>query len=303
MGDSPLVSILINNYNYESFLADAIDSALAQSYRNVEVVVVDDGSTDSSREVIEGYGDRIIPILKQNGGQGSAFNAGFAASRGDIICLLDADDYFSSDKAEKIVAAWAQSPDASWLFHALEDVDRQGQRLREASPLGAGSFDFRLAMQTGAKLPVLPATSGLCFRREVLSQALPMPERLHDEFLRLAVILLAPGILCPDVLAVHRIHGFNLFEGQNNTAATRSKNNIRAAYHLHQRFPQAKAFANRLFAHAFGQLLAQWGIGRTLQIAETKQYIQSYWTVDVWIASIARTLYNYGKAMKMSRST
>lgn len=306
MGDSPLVSILINNYNYETFLVDAIESALAQSYQNIEVIVVDDGSTDASAEVIKGYGDRIIPVLKQNGGQGSAFNAGLLASHGDIICLLDADDYFIANKVEKVVAAWAKDPNAGWLFHTLQDVDQQGQHLKDGAPLSAGSFDFRSAMQAGGKLPILPATSGLCFRRDVLSQALPMPERLHDEYLRLATIFLAPGILCPDSLAVHRIHGGNMFEGraegQNNTAAIRSKNNIRAAYHLHQRFPQARAYANRLFAHAFGQLLAYWGIGRTLQIAEAKQYIQSYWTVDVWIASVTRTLYNYGKAIKFSWS-
>lgn len=307
MGDSPLVSILINNYNYEAFLADAIDSALAQSYSKVEVVVVDDGSTDASIEVIERYGDRITPVLKQNGGQGSAFNAGLVASRGEIICLLDADDYFSPDKVEKVVATWANAPDAGWLFHALSDVDAQGQHLRDGLSLSAGSVDFRLAMRTGGKLPFLPATSGLCFRRKVLSKALPMPERMHDEYLRLATIVLAPGMLCSDVLAVHRIHGSNMFEGQDSIAATRAKNNIRAAYHLRQRFPQTKTYANRLFAHSFGQLLAQWGMSRTLQIAETKQYIQTYWTVDVWMASVARTLYNYikaikGKSVEVSRS-
>lgn len=298
MGDSPLVSVLINNYNYESFLADAIESALAQSYKNVEVVVVDDGSTDASIEVIKGYGDRIVSVLKQNGGQGSAFNAGLVATCGDIICMLDADDYFHSDKVEKVVAAWADNPEAGWLFHALEDVDAQGQHLQDGVPLSAGSYDFRPVMRTGGKLPFLPATSGLCFSREVLSQVLPMPERMHDEYLRLAAILAAPGVLCSGVLAVHRIHGCNMFEGQNNVAVTRSRNNIRAAYHLRQRFPQTKTYANRLFAHAFGQLLAQWGIGRTLQIAEAKQYIQSYWTVDVWIASVTRMLYNYVKAVK-----
>ena len=62
-----LVTILINNYNYGRFLRDAIDSALNQTYRNLEVIVVDDGSTDESREVIASYGDRIIPVLKENG--------------------------------------------------------------------------------------------------------------------------------------------------------------------------------------------------------------------------------------------
>ncbi len=74
----PLVSILINNYNYGRFLSKAIDSALNQEYQNIEVIVVDDGSTDDSRKIIESYGERIKPVLKENGGQASAFNAGFS---------------------------------------------------------------------------------------------------------------------------------------------------------------------------------------------------------------------------------
>src|SRR5207248_11792671 len=85
----PLVSILINNYNYGRFLRDAIDSALRQTYTNTEVIVVDDGSTDDSRQIIAGYGSRIVPVLKENGVQASAFNAGFAASKGQWICFLD----------------------------------------------------------------------------------------------------------------------------------------------------------------------------------------------------------------------
>ncbi|MBV9738402.1 MAG: glycosyltransferase family 2 protein, partial [Hyphomicrobiales bacterium] len=99
----PLVSILINNYNYAEYVGAAIDSALAQDYPAVEVLVVDDGSTDDSRHVISSYGDRIVPIFKQNGGQPSAFNAGVAASRGQILCFLDADDSFSPDKVRCVV--------------------------------------------------------------------------------------------------------------------------------------------------------------------------------------------------------
>ena len=69
-------SIVITNYNYERYLAEAIESALAQRWADIEVVVVDDGSSDGSRGVIERFGDRVIAVFKENGGQGSAFNAG-----------------------------------------------------------------------------------------------------------------------------------------------------------------------------------------------------------------------------------
>ncbi len=88
------ISVLINNYNYARFLPACIDSVLAQDYADFEIIVVDDGSTDDSRDIIASYGTRIVPVLKENGGQASSFNAGFAASSGQILCLLDADDAF-----------------------------------------------------------------------------------------------------------------------------------------------------------------------------------------------------------------
>ncbi len=110
--DLPPVSILINNYNYGRFLPCAIDSVLGQTYGNIEVIVVDDGSTDNSREVIRRYGDRIIPVLKANGGQASAFNAGFRNSHGEIICFLDSDDFYLPAKVERMVNLFQQNPRA-----------------------------------------------------------------------------------------------------------------------------------------------------------------------------------------------
>jgi glycosyltransferase involved in cell wall biosynthesis len=100
------VSIVIDNYNYARFLRQAIDSALAQAYRPLEVVVVDDGSTDDSAEIMRSYGDKICAVFKENGGQGSAFNAGFARSTGEIVALLDADDYLKPGAIEQLAAAY-----------------------------------------------------------------------------------------------------------------------------------------------------------------------------------------------------
>jgi glycosyltransferase involved in cell wall biosynthesis len=99
----PLVSIVINNYNYDRFLSRSIDSALNQTYAPVEVIVVDDGSTDRSHEILNGYGRQIVAIFKSNGGQASAINEGIKVSSGKIVCFLDADDLFKLDKVEKIV--------------------------------------------------------------------------------------------------------------------------------------------------------------------------------------------------------
>lgn len=126
---SPFVSIIINNYNYDRFLAETIDSALAQTYSNVEVIVVDDGSTDQSRNIISSYGSRIIPVLKTNGGQSSSLNEGFKASKGEIISFLDSDDLFHPEKIEKMVSFFVQNNliDSLTIFHNLfEAIDEKG---------------------------------------------------------------------------------------------------------------------------------------------------------------------------------
>src|SRR6266571_4575720 len=101
------VDIVVNNFNYGRFLAEAIDSALAQTYSNVRVIVVDDGSTDESREVLGAYRDSAEVVLKSNGGQASALNNGFARSTGDVVIFLDADDMLRSDAAALAAAAFA----------------------------------------------------------------------------------------------------------------------------------------------------------------------------------------------------
>lgn len=95
-----LVSIIVSSYNYGRFLHHTIDSALSQSYKHTEVIVVDDGSTDNSVEIINSYGKKIIPVIKSNGGQGSALNAGFVACKGDVIIFLDSDDKLMPTTAE-----------------------------------------------------------------------------------------------------------------------------------------------------------------------------------------------------------
>src|SRR5687767_13468728 len=89
---APRASVIVNNYNYAAYLHDAIASALQQRDADVEVIVVDDGSTDDSRDVIASYGERVVAVFKENGGQASAYNAGFAHATGDVVCFLDADD-------------------------------------------------------------------------------------------------------------------------------------------------------------------------------------------------------------------
>src|SRR3984957_3799504 len=106
---SPLATIVIVNYNYERYIGTAIASALEQSHQPLEVIVVDDGSTDDSRQVISSYGERVRTIFQKNAGQGAAYNAGWREARGEFILFLDSDDVLAKDAIAKVAAAFRDS--------------------------------------------------------------------------------------------------------------------------------------------------------------------------------------------------
>ncbi len=257
----PLVSIVINNYNYGHFLGDAIDSALAQTYSNVEVVVVDDGSTDNSHTVIKHYGDRIIPIYKPNGGQASAFNAGFAASNGDIICFLDADDVYLPRKIETVVEQISNFQSMQWCFHPLQLVDINQKSIEPILGIRLPhKLDLRQHMAQGqlkGYFPfAIPPTSGLCFTRALLLQILPMPTAnlkiLADSYLQFAALGLASGVALENPLALQRLHGNNFYTANLQAQRLSAPVIVLTAWTLRDRFPILKRFANSLFAQGLG---------------------------------------------------
>ena len=290
MQDNPLVSVLINNYNYGRFLKQAIDSALNQTYPHLEVIVVDDGSTDNSREIIGSYGDKITPVLKENGGQASAFNAGFAASQGKIICFLDSDDAFLPEKLTEVVKAFDNHQELGWCFHFLKQVDVGGQisvsndsnkhSLNSSNNQESFSreYDLRDCIKTGqvkGKIPALPSTSGLCFNRSLLEQILPMPEAktigLNDSYLEFAAFGLSQGLILNKELALYRVHDSNAYSRMNNQQQVQARIIIHTAYWLRHKFPRFSKCTNKMLAIGIGMYKRAGGIE-----SECKDLVKKY---------------------------
>lgn len=290
MKKHPLVSIAINNYNYARFLPEAIDSALNQTYPHTEVIVVDDGSTDNSREIIASYADKIIPVFKKNGGQASAFNAGFAASRGDIICFLDADDVFLPEKAAEVAQALSDRQDLGWCFHPLKSVDSNGQpcitkNSQKSSSLTKNSneslyreYDVGWYMKSGKlknKIPSLPSTSGLCFTRSLLQQILPMPEAktigLNDGYLEFTALALSKGVLLDKELTLYRVHGANAYAMRKDKQKVQARIILLTAYWMRANFPSFGKFTNNVFATGLGMSVRAGGID-----TECQGFVQNY---------------------------
>ena len=206
------VSIIINNYNYAEYLPSCIESAIAQTYQNTEVIVSDDGSTDNSRAIIESYGSSVRATFKLNGGQASAFNAGYKLSSGDLIIFLDADDVLWPSCVSEVIRHWRLG--LKKLHFNLEIIDPSGKPLGKLylkPPLPSG--DLREQLIADGSVASVP-TSGNVFPRAFLDQVMPMPEvgweRDADAYLfNLAALSGEVGAI-DEPLGGYRSHGRNV---------------------------------------------------------------------------------------------
>jgi Glycosyl transferase family 2 len=167
--NSPLVSIVIPTYNYGRFIGETVDSALAQGYSPVEVVVVDDGSTDDTRERLARYGDRVRYIYQQNRGLSAARNTGIGAAHGEFIALLDSDDLWLPDKLERQIAVCVQDPHIGLVATERFAIDETGQRLDYVAERCSRDGFCELTMRDLLEFPAFSPSSVLARKDALLA--------------------------------------------------------------------------------------------------------------------------------------
>jgi glycosyltransferase involved in cell wall biosynthesis len=214
------VDVVVTNHNYARFLPQAIESACAQTHPDVNVVVVDDGSSDGSQEVLRRYEDRVEVVLKGQGGQASALNAGLERCRGEVLLVLDSDDVLRPHAATRVAAAFAAAPQLSKVQFPMAIVDAAGEptgAVKPAAHLQAPVGDQRRAeLASPFDLPWLPG-GGTGFRTEAVRRILPIPAADYprsgaDWYLVHLTALLGEAALLEEVCAEYRVHGGNAYE-------------------------------------------------------------------------------------------
>ncbi len=209
---------MITNYNYAEYVREAVDSALGQDHPHVRVVVIDDGSTDGSPQLLAEYGEAIDLVLDDNRGQVSALNAGFARCRGDVVIFLDADDVLAPSTARLAATALAAKSDAARAQFRMALIDAEGRSLGITRPnRPPPSGDLRRAeLAFPFDLPWV-AMSGNAYRTSALRRIMPIPKPgeehwFVDVYLVHMTTLLGSVVSRADVGAFYRVHGRNLFE-------------------------------------------------------------------------------------------
>jgi hypothetical protein len=215
------VDIVVNNYNYAEYLPAAIKSALAQDHERVRVIVVDDGSSDKSRELLGRYEDRVEVVLKENGGQASALNAGMERVGGDVVLFLDADDTLAPDAATRVAAAFAADGRLAKVQYRMSVIDAEGKPtggLKPAAHLPMPSGDLAHAELAFPYDLVWMSTSANAFRAASLRRVFPIPERdfriCADWYLVHMATLLGSVLSLEEIGGAYRMHGANSYEPQ-----------------------------------------------------------------------------------------
>jgi glycosyltransferase involved in cell wall biosynthesis len=203
------LTIVICSYNYEHYVAQTIDSALAQDPLLTRVVVIDDGSTDGSRAVIESYGDRIDAIFKINGGQASAYNDGLALVETPYVLFLDSDDILYEGAAARIVGSF-ESGDYVKVQYRLDVIAQDGTPMGVHVPHSPAPDNCTELVRQGWLYPSPPA-SGNAYRVSALRRLFPIPRPkgrgiAADFFAIYGVALLGTVASIDTALGGYRVH-------------------------------------------------------------------------------------------------
>jgi glycosyltransferase involved in cell wall biosynthesis len=229
----PRVTILVNTYNHERFIAQALNSVAEQDFPSAEIetIVVDDGSTDATPEIVKRFVPGVQYIRKSNGGQVSALHEGLAHSSGDIIAFLDGDDWWTKDKISRVVSTLDKYPSMAAVGHGFYEADEQGLvgRALELDSEYHLSFETPVAARFAASVRTFGGTSKLALRRSALERALPVPSDLpfFDNFLFFQAIATSGAILLPQALCYYRLHSGNLYASN-----ARNEDRLRRKYTL-----------------------------------------------------------------------
>jgi len=211
---SDLVSVVIPVYNSEKFLEECLDSILTQTYQNIEIIAVDDGSTDSSPDILERYSDKINIISQKNQGLASALNLGISKMKGDWFKWFSPDDVMHSNTIKTLIDETKNHSDNIILYSNWNIIDDTGNTLREFHESNyneLSEFDFNLRLLDGQQINVNTTLIPAIFLKKYGIRELDEPVAIdYDFFLRSALLHDVRFHLISQPLVKYRIHSDQL---------------------------------------------------------------------------------------------
>ena len=214
----PFITALVDTYNHEAFIEAAINSVIEQDFEaaDTEILVVNDGSTDGTLELLRKFAPRIRILSKANGGQGSAFNAAIPEARGAIVAFLDGDDWWAPGKLTAVAEAFGSDASVGLVGHGITEVYTDGRRRTEVPrKISRFRIDSTEEAKTFRMRKCFLGTSRMAYRTEILRRIGCVPEVLRfeaDEYLFTLAGLFADVMILPTSFTYYRLHDNNLFQ-------------------------------------------------------------------------------------------
>ena len=174
------ISVVMANYNGAKYLGETIESVVSQSLNDFEFIIIDDASTDNSKEIInkfyQQYKNKIKPVFNsKNSGQGVSFNIGIEAAKGSIICFIDSDDIWFQNKLKNVLDVFLRNSNIVFHQHNLSILQENKITEKKFRDILITGDYFRHTKKENI-LPLFAPTSGLSFRKEILEKVLPIPD-------------------------------------------------------------------------------------------------------------------------------
>lgn len=288
--------ILINSFNYDYYLSEAIESSINQSFpeKDFEVIVVDDGSTDDTKNIVKKYKDKIKYIYKENGGQASAFNIGLEATDAEYVLFLDADDLCHPQRVEKIVSEFEKYPEVGFVLNSRQVVF-SNKEVFEKHPdvhnMQLGPDNSRILAKCGY------GTSRSAVRKTLLDKIKPFPQELIIEAdLYMLSLLWYCRLSClNEYLTIYRVHANNSFHTADLKKSQRKIATIKAGViniqkaisnsELHQKKPE-------LFKHISTRYLIEY-LDLELSLHASKGHYKKYEYLKLEIEKYKNACYEW----------
>lgn len=267
--DEPLVSIVTPTYNRERFIAATIESVLAQTYKNIEYIVVDDGSTDQTREICATF-PNVKYIYQENSGQSSAINNGWSRASGKYLMYLSSDDLLKPDAITNLVEHVEQYDGKVIVYPDYDAIDENGEHLRDVilGPFNSGLFFFELVCVLGP---------GVIFNKSLFDKHSGWNGRLrkvpdYEYWARLSAD--ACIMNCPKILASSRIHS-----GAISYSKVSVKRSMEIVYLTKKHFlPKLKRYDNDLLSKAYTTAM-RYQL-RSMQFAKAAIFVGKIWKIN-----------------------
>jgi len=224
--DMPEISVIIPTYNNGRFINSALESIFRQTYpeKKIEIIVVDDGSTDNTPEVLEEFREKIIYVRQENNGIASARNTGMSMAKGEIITFLDSDDMWYEERVQRVVERFNERYDTGMVYHPVEVIDSDGTTIYDNFYKAFGYKEGLHGCVTNEILSgwIFCGGSSFAFKREIIDKIYPVPEDIRrgiDYYMTAVSSCHATVEYIPAILGKYRMHGSNLtmFAGHENS--------------------------------------------------------------------------------------